>query len=94
MAIQIGFDRISGTLCVSNKEEMIEIIEKGAPSLIEGQLKNMAEIYGTNEYLSPTNIQETIRVCDTIDILIDYNNEYYIVDNTPTSEEFETLPLW
>lgn len=85
MCKRIEQNRLFDLFKINNLSELIIVLDNGAPSLIEFQIRDLINNYGEDSLLIHSNIQETIRTGD-LDIQINYNNEFFINDNQKTND--------
>lgn len=93
MTLLLNKTSLFSTFSVENFDSLDDSINNMAPSMAEYYLSDLSN--GNDEaYLNKRNIQNSISIGE-YSLHLDYDEEIYLeIDDTNTSDEFETGSLW
>lgn len=79
MSKSINMQELLKVIGAKNKQEIEFVLDNNSPSLVEYLLRQSVE-YSEESFVKPSNIERKISV-GNIDIIFDYDEDCYIVDN-------------
>lgn len=79
MSKLINIEELLQVIGAKEKEEIETVLDNSSPSLVEYLLRQSIE-YSEDVYLNASNIEKKLSI-GNIDIIFDYKEECYIVDN-------------